>query len=218
MNFLVVDDHPLFRSGVKMALGDITNALFYEASNGLDALTILDNNPIHIAILDIDMPILNGIELAKRIELSYPSIKIIFLTAHTNFFTFADAQNVAYNGFVLKENAMDELLLCVRAVINEEIYLSSACKEFLAENDSRIVKYNDIKKKLNSLTEGEGRVLLLIAQGKTTPQIAEQLFNSVKTIENHRTNICEKLELKGANNLLLFAIENRDLIELVIKK
>lgn len=218
MNFLVVDDHPLFRSGVKMALGDFRNALFYEASNGQDALTILDTNPIDIAILDIDMPVINGIELAKRIELSYPSVKIIFLTAHTNFFTFSEAQNVAYNGFILKETAMDELLLCVRAVINEEIFLSSACKEFLAVNASRIAKYNGIKKKLSSLTESERRVLLLIAQGKTTPQIADQLFNSVKTIENHRTNICEKLELKGANNLLLFAIENKDLIEMAIKK
>jgi len=218
MNFLVVDDHPLFRSGVKLALSEVPKAFFFEASNGLDALSTLENHSIQVAVLDIDMPVINGIELAKRIESSYPSIKIIFLTAHTNFFTFSEAQDVTYNGFVLKENAMDELLLCVKAVINNEQYLSSACKDFLAENSIRIAKYNSIKKKLNSLTEGEERVLLLIAQGKTTPQIAEQLFNSVKTIENHRTNICEKLELKGANNLLMFAIENRDLIELVIKK
>lgn len=218
MNFLVVDDHPLLRSGVKMALANLPNAKFYEADNGLDALKILDYNPIHIAILDIDIPVINGIELAKRIKSSFPSIKIIFLTAHTNFFSFADAQNIEFSGFLLKENAMDELLLCVKAVINDEVYLSSACKEFLSENEARIAKYNNIKKKLYSLTDSEGRILLMIAQGKTTPQIAELLFNSVKTIENHRANICEKLELKGANNLLLFAIENRELIELVLKR
>jgi NarL family two-component system response regulator LiaR len=201
-----------------MALSEVSDAKFFEASNGLEALNVLENNNISIAILDIDMPVLNGIELAKQIENKYHSTKTIFLTAHTNFFTFADAQDVAYSGFVLKENAMDELLLCVNSVMNDEQYYSTACKIFLAENAMRIAKYNDIKKKLGSLTEGEGRVLLLVAQGKTTPQIAEQLFNSIKTIENHRTNICEKLELKGANNLLLFAIENRDLIELVIKK
>ena len=209
MNLLIVDDHPLLRAGIKVILSK--NSLYNsdEAGGGEEAISLIKANPYNFVILDIDMPGINGVELAVFIKNNYPSIKIIFLTSHTDIYTFSEAIETSFSGFLFKENAIDQINDCLKVVSRDEKYLSKSCNDFLFANKEKLNSIKKIKKAFKQLTDAEINVLRLISEGKTTPQIADCLFNSPKTIENHRTNICQKLELKGSNNLLTFALENK---------
>ncbi len=209
MNLLIVDDHPLLRAGIKVILSK--NSLYNsdEAGGGEEAISLIKANPYNFVILDIDMPGINGVELAVFIKNNYPSIKIIFLTSHTDIYTFSEAIETSFSGFLFKENAIDQINDCLKIVSRGEKYLSKSCNDFLFANKEKLNSIKKIKKAFKQLTDAEINVLRLISEGKTTPQIADCLFNSPKTIENHRTNICQKLELKGSNNLLTFALENK---------
>lgn len=209
MNLLIVDDHPLLRAGIKVILSKNSLYNIEEAGGGEEAISLIKVNPYNFVILDIDMPGINGVELAVFIKNNYPSIKIIFLTSHTDIYTFSEAIETSFSGFLFKENAIDQINDCLKIVSRGEKYLSKSCTDFLFANKEKLTSIKKIKKAFKQLTDAEINVLRLISEGKTTPQIADCLFNSPKTIENHRTNICQKLELKGSNNLLTFALENK---------
>jgi Response regulator containing a CheY-like receiver domain and an HTH DNA-binding domain len=213
---LIVDDHPLMRVGIKMLLSQNQSYEIIEASGGAEAMDCLNKTEINLAILDIDMPEINGVEVGHYIEKNYPETKLIFLTSHADFNTFAEASEINYSGFLFKENALELLLECVVKVFNNEKYTSPECAKLTNNNKERLELLQHHRKRIESLTQTERRILLLISEGKSTPRIAEELFNSPKTIENHRTNICQKMELKGANNLLSFALEYRDLLQKII--
>ncbi|SDC77309.1 response regulator transcription factor [Williamwhitmania taraxaci] len=209
IDLLVVDDHPLLRAGVKVLLSSNSSIVITEASSGDDAIFVLKQQRVDIVLLDIDMPGKNGVDVARYIEENFPDIKTVFLTSHADFYTFASATDVAYAGFLFKENALELLSDCLATVARGDKYIGKCCVEYFTANKERLDCVRKIKMAIKLLTDTELRVLLLVSEGKTTPQIAEQLFNSAKTIENHRTNICQKLELKGSNNLLTFALENK---------
>lgn len=218
INLLIVDDHPLLRAGIKALLFTESAYSITEAEGGEEAIQHLQENRYDIVLLDIDMPGKNGIEVAQFTEENYPETKIVFLTSHADFYTFAEAIEVKYSGFLFKENALELLKECLATVLRGEKYLSKGCSDFIQSNREKLETTKHFRKAIKQLTETERRIILLISEGKTTPQIAELLFNSGKTIENHRTNICQKLELKGSNNLLTFALENKWLLKTVTDK
>ncbi len=213
---LIVDDHPLLRTGVKVLLSTYEGYEIAEANGGSEAIDLLYKMPVDLAILDIDMPNITGIDVARHIEANFAETKIVFLTSHADFYTFAEATEIAYSGFLFKENALEQLPECISSVFKGEAYVSSNCLTLINSNKERLKLLHQIRKGIASLTQTERKVLFLISEGKSTPQIANELFNSPKTIENHRTNICHKLELRGANNLLAFALEYKDLLEKII--
>mgnify|MGYP006274449567 CR=1 FL=1 len=207
---IIADDHPLFRVGVKTLIDNLGGfQLTGEANNGEEALRLLEKETVDVAILDIDMPEKNGIEVAGEIKKNHEHTKIIFLTSHSDLTLFKRAYETDFSGFLFKESALEELEECFNTIFKGETFISPITKEYLQQNQSRLEHLKKLETLINSLTHTEKKILLLIIERKTTKEIAETLFNSYKTIENHRLNICHKLNIKGTNNLLSFAINNQ---------
>ena len=207
---VVVDDHPILLEGVINIINKLDNfKVVASASDGNEGLkTCLEQNP-DIVVADIDMPLMNGVEMVKELQKQKPETKVVFLTSHVNLATFRQATLVDYSGFLFKEDAVNELEKCLDSIVKNDLFLSSSFDEFIEQHKERFSKLEQIELMLAQLTKSELRVLTQIAAGKTTMQIADELYNSMKTIENHRYNICKKLKLEGNNKLTYFAIENR---------
>jgi NarL family two-component system response regulator LiaR len=211
---IIADDHALIREGIKTVLKNIDHyELAGEASNGLECIQILKAEPVDILILDIDMPEKNGVDVGRWVRSMQLNIQIIYITSHTDFFTFFQAWKLNPAGFLFKENALEELSNCLQHIENGKKYYASETNAFLKENEEKVKAYEVIFDKMKSLSAKEKQILLFIAENKTTNEIAESLFNSYKTIENHRYNIAKKLDISGSNNLMRFALNNYDIIK-----
>jgi DNA-binding NarL/FixJ family response regulator len=216
---LLADDHPLFRVGVKTLIDSFPGyRIVDEANNGSEAIEKIEKYLPEIAILDLDMPEKNGYEVATYISENNLHIKIIFLTSHSDLSLFQEAYSTKFSGFLFKESALEELETCLKYIQRGEQYISPLSKKFMAEKQDEIGKIKVFENKIKKLTKTEKQILYRISQNKTTKEIAEELFNSYKTIENHRLNICHKLNLKGTNNLLSFAIDNKQSIKKALNK
>ncbi|MDA3865347.1 MAG: response regulator transcription factor [Salinivirgaceae bacterium] len=216
---LIADDHALIREGIKAVLNksDQFNVVG-EATNGKETIELLKSTPTDIILLDIDMPQKNGVEVGKWIRSMQLNIKIIYITSHADFFSFYQAWKLNPQGFLVKENALEDILNCLNIVVNDQTYYSSETKAYLDKNGEQIKTYETITTKLDDLSLKEKQVLNYIAHNLTTNEIADKVFNSAKTIENHRYNICKKLNISGSNNLMRFAIQHFDIIINLTKK
>lgn len=209
-NVLIVDDHPIFRNGLKTILESAKEiAVIGEAEDGESALEFIKNREPDIIILDVEMPGMNGIEVAKKIKANFEDIKIILLTMYKEEDLFNEALDLGVMAYILKENAISEVINAIRSVNKNEHYISPAISTYLVKRISNIIKLKNDKPGIDTLTDKEKEILNLIALGKTSKEIAEELYISYKTVENHRANICNKLQIRGANILLKFAISNR---------
>jgi len=207
---LIVDDHPLFRSGLRQVVeSDSRFELIGEAGDGETALWMIQEKRPDVAVLDIKLPGLTGLEIASRLRGKRPPVRLIILTMHKEEEIFNRAVDLGVMGFVLKENAVDEILKAIAAVAGGEHYLSSSISGYLVRRRSRAESLAAQKPGLEDLTKAERRILKLIAEKKTSRQIGAELFISPRTVEAHRANICAKLELRGSHSLLQFALENR---------
>ncbi|MFM2081989.1 MAG: hypothetical protein RL380_680 [Verrucomicrobiota bacterium] len=210
IKLIIVDDHPLFRSGLKQVIaGDPRFELVAEAGEGEAALRLLLEQKPDLAVLDVNLPGLTGLELAQRLKDKRLPTRVVILTMHKDEETCNRALDLGVKGFVLKENAVDEILKALAAVAAGEHYLSPSLSGYLINRRSRAAQLADKKPGLDDLTKAERRILKLIAEKKTSREIAGELFISPRTVEAHRANICAKLELHGSHSLLLFALENR---------
>jgi DNA-binding NarL/FixJ family response regulator len=207
---LIVDDHPLFRSGLRQVVeSDPRLKLIGETGDGATALRLIQEKKPDVAVLDVNLPGLTGLEIAGRLQGRRPPVHLIILTMHKEEEIFNRAVDLGVKGFVLKENAVDEILKAIAAVAAGEHYLSSSISGYLVRRRSRAESLAAQKPGLEDLTKAERRILKLIAEKKTSRQIGAELFISPRTVEAHRANICAKLELRGSHSLLQFALENR---------
>lgn len=214
---VIADDHALIREGIKLLLNGYDNYLIAgEASNGSDCIQLLKKEPIDIILLDIDMPEKNGVEVGQWIRSMQLKIQIIFITSHTDFFSFFQALKLNPSGFLFKENALDELTTCLKQIEKNKKYFAPEIDRFVKNNEEKVKAYEVVYEKMQLLSAKEKQVLLFIAENKTTNEIAELLFNSYKTIENHRYNIAKKLKISGSNNLMRFALNNYDIIKSLV--
>jgi DNA-binding NarL/FixJ family response regulator len=208
---MIVDDHPLFRQGLRQAIdGDSRFEVIGEAEDGQTALDRISQLHPEVAVLDVSLPGLNGLEVAAALRAKKSKVNLVILTMLKDEQAFNRALNLGIHGYVLKENAADEILNCIAAVSRNEAYVSPSLTDFLLRRRSRAESLASHKPGLDDLTVAEKRILKRVALGKTNKEIAGELFISPRTVETHRANICEKLELTGANRLLQFALENRD--------
>ena len=208
---MIVDDHPLFRQGLRQAIdGDSRFEVIGEAEDGQTALDRISQLRPEVAVLDVSLPGLNGLEVAAALRAKKSKVNLVILTMLKDEQAFNRALNLGIHGYVLKENAADEILNCIAAVSRNEAYVSPSLTDFLLRRRSRAESLASHKPGLDDLTVAEKRILKRVALGKTNKEIAGELFISPRTVETHRANICEKLELTGANRLLQFALENRD--------
>ena len=208
---VIVDDHPLFRQGLRHAIvADPQFELVGEAGQGEEALELILKQKPDVAVLDVNLPQLNGFGIISALQSKKSKTLIVILTMLKDEQAFNTALNLNVNGFVLKENAAAEILNCITAVANGESYVSPSLTDFLLRRRSRTEMLARKRPGLEDLTVAERRILKRIADGKTTKEIAAEFFISPRTVESHRSNICDKLELTGSNRLLQFALQNRD--------
>jgi len=207
---LIVDDHPLFRSGLRQVVaGNPEFELAGEAGDGEAALKLIQEKRPDVAVLDVNLPGLTGLEIAQRLHNKRSPTRIILLTMHKEEDMVNRALDFGAKGFVLKENAVEEILKAITAVAGGGHYLSSSISGYLVRRRGRAESLAAKKPGLEDLTKAERRILKLVSEKKTSPQIAAELFISPRTVEAHRANICSKLELHGSHSLLQFALENR---------
>jgi len=209
INVLIADDHALIRNGLKQVITKQTSFNVHEAVDGKQALNHLYNNITEVAILDIDMPFLTGIEIAEIVQSEEISTDIIFLTMHKDEQLFNKAMNLGVKGFVLKDNTVTEIVSCLNTVINGNHYLSPVLSNYLLRRNSISTIKKKETNKFERLTFTEKKVLQELGTMKTNSEIAEILGVSIKTVQNHRNNICRKLGISGTHALLKFAVENK---------
>lgn len=206
IKLIIADDHHIFRKGILSIVSEDDGIeITGEAANGDDALKLIEEKKPDIAILDIDMPGLSGLDVARKVKSEKLPVKIVILTIHKDKEYFDEALELDIKAYVLKESIANDLIDCIKRVAAGEYYISSAISGYLVEKNKTAPKQTELDK----LTNAEKEILKLIAQNKTSAQIADELFRSVRTIENHRNNICSKLGLKGPHALLLYAIRHK---------
>jgi DNA-binding NarL/FixJ family response regulator len=203
----VADDHPIFRKG----LVDILNNAEYfniefEGNNGLELLNYVKSNAIDICLIDVEMPVMNGVETVKKIIDENIQTKICILTGHHDNFLVKELMSLGIDGFVLKQTSADEIVLAIETIMDGKNYIA---KDIKIKTEELNKTKADIEHKLVDLSKKELDILKLIMRNKSSKEIADMLFISAKTVENHRSNICVKLDLRGPNALFRFAMEAR---------
>ncbi len=205
-----MDDHPLFRQGLRQVVeGDPRFELVGEAGDGETALKLIQEKKPDVGVLDINLPGMSGLEVARELQRQRASTRIIILTMYKEEETFNRALDLGVRGFVLKENAVEDIRNALAAVSDGEHYLSPSISGYLVRRHTRSQALTAQKPGLEDLTKAERRILKLISEKKTSRQIGAELFISTRTVEAHRANICTKLDLSGSHSLLQFALENR---------
>jgi DNA-binding NarL/FixJ family response regulator len=210
LRILFADDHEIFRAGLRQVLAaDGHIHIIAELGDGESALREVRGLKPQIAVLDLDLPGRNGLEVARELRRLRDATPVVILTAHRAESLLDEAIAAGVRGYLLKDNAATHLLQCLRAVAKGETYLSPTFSNYLLRRGQRAEALRQEVRGLDALSAAERRVLRLIALGRATKEIAEELFLSPATVETHRKNICAKLELHGANKLLQFAIEHK---------
>ena len=207
---VIADDHPVFRRGlVDVLREDASIEIVAEATDGHAALEAVRRTNPDVLVLDIQMPRMTGIDVARSIQLQGLEIPLIFITAFRDEDMFNEALNLGVKGYVLKDSASDDLLAGVKAVAAGNRFISPGLSDFLFERGNRIRDLHRDCPGLDLLTAAERRILRMVALDMTSKEIAEQLGVSHRTVENHRANCALKLNLKGSHSLLRFAFDNK---------
>ncbi len=180
-----------------------------ESGDGESALKLIEEHRPEIAILDVTMPRIDGFELAQIVRRKKLPVGIIFLTIHDEEDMVNEALDLGAKGYVLKESAVTDIVACVQAVRSGQHYLSPSITSYLVNRTRRTSALAEKQPSLEELTPTERRVLRLIAEYKTSKEIAEEMFINYRTVENHRTNICSKLNIHGSHSLLKFALRHK---------
>ena len=206
----LVDDHPVFRHGLKEIIhADPRFEIVGECGDGEAAMVEIPRARPQVAILDVNLPRRSGLEVVRALRSVRPPVACLMLTMHAEEATFNAALDAGAQGYLLKDDAMEMVLLGLKAVASGGVFLSPAISAWLMRRQQRVSALKEEKTGLAALTATERRVLLLVSENKTNREIAAELFISHRTVETHRSNLCQKLELQGAHKLLQFAIEHR---------
>lgn len=201
IRIILADDHPIVRHGVRALLEKESFKVVGEASDGQEALKLAQALNPDVAILDLGMPILNGIDTCRQLSRDSPKTKSILLTMFCDDHYVLEALQAGFKGYVLKSKAPEDLVKAVREVSHGGIYMSADVS--MAVTNAYLNK-TDLA--ASPLSNRERQVLQLIAEGKTTKEVAVMLNVSVKTAETHRTRIMEKLDIHGTAGLVRYAI------------
>jgi DNA-binding NarL/FixJ family response regulator len=209
-NLLIADDHGVVRKGLRHLLEQYSElTVVGEASNGREAVTMAAALSPHVVIMDVAMPVLNGIEAAEQIVKSSNNTGIIMLTMHADESYLVRALNVGVKGYLLKESADDDLLPAVHSVAIGKPYFSRAIAQTLLEDYVRMLRQQGISDTYELLTSREKEVLQLLAEGKTNKEVAAILNVSPYTVESHRTNLMQKLNLHNTAEIVLYAVRKK---------
>jgi DNA-binding NarL/FixJ family response regulator len=210
IRIVMADDHPVVRHGLRQIVAtDPGLQIVAEAGDGKAALDQIRTHRPEVAVLDIDMPGMDGFAVARAVEKERLAVQIVFLTVHHDEELFRAALELGVNGYVLKDTAATDIVASIRSVAAGRPYVSPSLSAHIVQHVRRAGALGRDKPHLQDLTPMERRILKLIAEDKTSKTIAEQLFISPRTVETHRTNICRKLDLHGSLALVKFALEHK---------
>ncbi|MEZ4874842.1 MAG: response regulator transcription factor [Flavobacteriaceae bacterium] len=203
-SIIIADDHPLLLKGLSDFLLERGYNVVGSGQNGREAFNLINKLEPEIAILDIQMPFMSGLEIARKCIHNGVNTKIILITFHKEKQLFTEAEELKIYGYILKEFAIEEIENCLNAVLEGKRYFSPKITEMFTYNSPK-------NEALDSLTPSEKKILKLIALDKTNKEIASVLFISYRTVEKHRSNIITKLDLEHkTNSLLIWAKEHQD--------
>ncbi len=206
---ILADDHLMFRQGIKKILEEIGDIeVIGEARDGLELLSLVKKSLPDIVILDISMPKIRGIEATREIKKIDAKIKVLILTMHKSREYLFHAISAGAEGYLLKEDADSELFSAIENIRRGKAYISPILNAELADNFIRMCR-GDHKGPSEKLTSREREVLKLIAEGQTNKKIADLLFISIRTVENHRANIMRKLQFKNTSDIVKYAIRKK---------
>jgi two-component system, NarL family, response regulator NreC len=204
---LLADDHKLMRGGLRLLLEQKADlAVVGEAGDGREAVALAKSLKPDMVVMDIGMPNLNGIEAALQITQNNPEISVIMLSMHSDESYVLRALKAGAKGYLLKDSAESDLIKAVHAIAEGKSFFSPAVSKVLLDEYVRKLRRTGAEDAYDLLTPREREILQLVAEGKSNKDVANLLNLSVYTIETHRSNLMEKLNLRGIPELILFAV------------
>lgn len=204
IRLIIADDHEIFRKGLRIILNELDEVkVVGEARNGNELFEILKHQKADLVLMDIRMPVMDGIEATKKVTEKYPEVKIVALTMFEEISYFNQMIEAGADGFLLKKTNKDELQRAIRIVMDGENYFS---EEFM-NNVNRTLKPNSRLANIE-LTDREQEVLELICKGMSNAEISKFLGVSARTVDGHRAHLLEKTGAKNSPHLVMFAIKN----------
>ncbi len=215
INILLADDHQIIRDGVKALLDDQTTKVVGEADNGEQVKTLVQQHQVDIVLMDIKMPKCNGIEATSFLKEHYPNVKVLALSMFDDQSYIVNMLDAGAAGYILKNTGQAELMRAIKAIAQGESYYSDQVSSTLlnelikdrhqkAKGDNE----NSSEPSIEVLTQREKEVLRLIAEENTNKEIAEKLYISPRTVDTHRRNLLQKLNVKNTAGLVKFAIKH----------
>ena len=210
IKIIIADDKQLIIDGIKSIIGTVEEFdIVAEAKNGQEAIDLLKYTQVDVVLMDVEMPVMNGIEAAKQIKKDYPEVKVLTLTLHKNPALIKTLAEAGASGYILKDIGQEELVRAIKEVAAGNTYFSAGVTEsLLGFSSNPIFQTSDSFDKINILTKRETEILKLIAEGFSNTKIGEQLFISARTVDKHRTNMMKKLEVNNIAGLIRIAIQS----------
>ncbi len=207
IRILLGDDHTLVRQGIRKILEDRPDwEVVAEASDGRDAVRQAEAIDPDVAVLDIGMPLLNGIEATRQIMKRHPNVRVLILSMHADEAYILQALKAGARGYLLKDSADAELIRAVTAVAGGKSFFSPAVAKIMLDDYVQYMTKHGIVDRYESLSQREREILQLIAEGHTNKEVAEMLSVSPATVETHRTHILHKLDVHNTAELVLYAV------------
>jgi len=210
IKIILADDHPIVRQGLRQMIeADKSLLIVAEAGDGESSLKLIEMHEPDVAVLDIDMPKMDGFAVVRELQRKKSAVKVVFLTMHGEEEIFQAAMDLGVKGYVLKDSAITDIAASIKSVADDRPFLSPSLSALLLKRRRRADALEKEQPGLHLLSPTEIKILKLIAADKTSKEIGELLFISYRTVETHRSNICRKLGLHGSLALTKFAAAHK---------
>jgi DNA-binding NarL/FixJ family response regulator len=207
IRILLADDHTVVRKGLRLLLESQPEfVVVADAADGREAVALAEQHRPDVAVIDIAMPVLNGIEAARQISAKLPQTAVVFLSMHADEGYVLRALKAGARAYLLKDSAEHDLISAVKAVSDGKAFFSPAISKMLVEDYMRQMQDRQVEDSFDLLTTREREILQLLAEGKVNKEVAATLNLSLHTVETHRSNIFQKLNLHSGAELILYAI------------
>ena len=207
IRILLADDHTVVRKGLRLLIESHPGfKVIAEAANGREAIALAEQHTPDVVVLDVAMPLLNGIETARQVSAKLPRTAIVFLSMHSDEGYVLKALKSGAKAYLLKDSAEDDLINAIKAVTEGKAFFSPAISKMLVEDYMRQMREREVEDSYELLTTREREILQLFAEGKSVKEVAALLDLSLYTVETHRSNIFQKLDLHSVAELILYAV------------